>query len=61
MKDRNFELSPLNSREFSNMLIGVSDEMLKHYRILIDGEQGRRAASKISDKFKWLRGEDDEG
>ena len=60
MKDRNFELSPLNSREFSNMLMGVSNEMLRHYRILIDDEQSRRDEDKIPDKFKWLKGEDDE-
>ena len=42
MEDRNFELSPLNSREFSMMLMGVSDEMLKHYRILIDNELSSR-------------------
>ena len=60
MKDRNFELSPLNSREFSMMLMGVSDEVLEHYRILIDNEQNRRDEDKLPNKYNWLKGKEDE-
>ena len=42
MKPRNFELSPLTEDEFSMMLIGVQDELLRIYLSWIREEMNRR-------------------
>lgn len=51
MKERNLELSPLSEREFSMMIIGVSDEALHVYESWIAEEMNRRG---IDSKFDDL-------
>ena len=48
MKPRNFELSPLTEDEFSMMLLGVPDELLRIYLSWIREEMNRRGIDEHS-------------
>ena len=61
MKERNFERSPLSSREFSMMIIGVSNEMLHTYESWLAEEMNRRGIdSKFDDlTLAYMKGLED--
>jgi len=61
MKERNFELSPLSEREFSLMIVGVSDDALHVYESWIAEEMNRRGIdSKFDDlTLAYQKGFDD--
>ena len=61
MKERNFERSPLTSREFSMMIIGVSDEMLHTYESWLAEEMNRRGIDSRFDDLTlaYMKGLED--